>query len=74
MQFTVTETGLIKSVKILESLNPILDTLAYNAILNMPEWAPTDQKNKSTVDTITLSFKFAPNEKVRIEKIKRESR
>jgi protein TonB len=46
VNFLVTRTGKIKDVKVLKSVNPLLDEEAVRVISSMPDWKPGSQAGK----------------------------
>jgi TonB family protein len=46
VNFLVTRTGKIKDVKVLKSVNPLLDEEAVRIISSMPDWKPGSQAGK----------------------------
>jgi TonB family protein len=61
--FLVDVNGNIKNPKILRSLNPILDSIALNAVSKMPKWIPAKQKGKPVACQYNLPIKFGPDNK-----------
>lgn len=62
-QFLVDTNGNIKNPKILRSLDPILDSIAYLAVKKMPRWSPAMQRGKPIGCMFNLPIKFGTNNK-----------
>ncbi len=58
VQFVITPTGEVSDVKILKSVFPSLDKVAYNAIINMPNWITAKKGNKPVSYEMTIPIKF----------------
>jgi periplasmic protein TonB len=58
VQFKVEANGNIANPKILRGLDPVLDSIALNAVRNMPNWIPAKQKGKPVACLFNLPIKF----------------
>ena len=58
VEFLVESNGSISKSKILKSLNPILDSIAIEAIKTMPKWVPAKQRGKPVDCLFILPIKF----------------
>lgn len=58
VQFVITPTGEVSSVKVLKSVYTSLDRVAYNAIVNMPKWIPAKKGNNPVSYEMTIPIKF----------------
>lgn len=58
VQFVVTRYGKVEDVKIIQSLHPVLDSIARASVMNMPSWIPASV-NGTDIDSkhsIPLTF------------------
>ena len=58
IQFTVGKTGEIKDVKILKSVNDLLDKEAVRVVKSMPNWKPGRQSGRTVSVLYNLPIKF----------------
>ena len=61
VRFCVTKTGKIKNPEILKGIHPDLDSIALDAVRNMPDWVPGKRGGKPVDVNFNLSFKFQLN-------------
>ena len=59
ISFVVKSTGKIGSVKVVNSLNPILDAEAIRVISSLPDWKPGKQNGKTVDIDYILPFTFS---------------
>ncbi len=60
-QFVVSETGEIKDVVVVRSIDPNLDKEAIRVIQNMPKWIPGNQRGRAVRVRYTLPINFKLN-------------
>ena len=58
LKFTITTTGLIETVEIIKTLNPLLDKEAIRVIRKSPRWKPAKQNGKKVPATRTQPITF----------------
>jgi TonB family protein len=58
-QFVVEKDGSVSSVKVLRSVDPLLDAEACRVIYNMPKWIPGKQRGEIVRVKYTLPVQFA---------------
>ncbi len=59
VEFIISETGEVKDIKVLKSLNKEMDDLAVNAIKKMPKWTPAkDPKGNPMASKMILPISF----------------
>jgi protein TonB len=58
VQFTVNESGIIEDVKVVKSVNPLLDNEAVRVILSSPRWKPGRLKGKNAKQIFTMPVNF----------------
>jgi periplasmic protein TonB len=63
IQFIVEVNGNITNPKILRGLDPVLDSIALQAVTNMPKWIPAKQKGKPVACIFNLPIKFGTDAK-----------
>lgn len=66
VQFIVEVDGSISNVKVLRSVNPMLDIEAVRVVQSSPKWNPGRQKGKTVRVTYTMPINFTL-EKVKVE-------
>jgi TonB family protein len=58
IEFTVTEVGEIKGIKLTKGINEELNNVALNVVQNMPKWIAGKQNGKSVSVTMKLPITF----------------
>lgn len=58
VQFFVESSGIINNVNILRGIDPLLDSIALNAIKNMPKWTPGKNNGKDTTVSMVIPINF----------------
>jgi len=58
MQFTVSQSGIVKDVKVIKGVHPDLDNEAIRVIKNSPKWTPGKQRGKPVPVIIAMPMKF----------------
>jgi periplasmic protein TonB len=61
VSFVVERDGAVSNVKIVKSVNPILDTEAVKAIIASPQWSPGLQRGRPVRVRFTITLVFAFN-------------
>ncbi|PKP19834.1 MAG: hypothetical protein CVU05_10470 [Bacteroidetes bacterium HGW-Bacteroidetes-21] len=58
IQFIIDKTGEVTDVKVLKSVDPILDKEAMRVVKGMPKWTPGKQRNKFVKVSYQVPFNF----------------
>ncbi|NDV46147.1 TonB family protein [Paludibacter sp. 221] len=58
-QFVVNADGTVSDVKVMRSVNPLLDNEAVRVIENMPKWTPGEQRGKKVRTQYTIPINFS---------------
>lgn len=61
VKFVVSKNGTIKDVKVIRSVDPLLDKEAIRVVSQMPNWTPAEQHNKPCASYFTLPVNFVLN-------------
>ncbi len=61
VKFTITRHGKIKNIKIVRSVNSLIDEEAIKLIKNMPDWTPAKSKNEQVESEQILPVIFINN-------------
>ncbi|MCQ2973716.1 MAG: energy transducer TonB [Bacteroidales bacterium] len=58
VQFVVDETGKVVNVRVVKSVDPLLDNEAVRVIKNLPKWKPGSQSGKNVKVSMVVPIKF----------------
>lgn len=61
VKFVVGKDGTIKDVKVIRSVDPLLDKEAVRVVSEMPKWTPAQQHDKPCASYFTLPVNFVLN-------------
>jgi TonB family protein len=62
VQFVVSKTGSVESVKIVRSVSRSIDKEAVRVVSNMPKWIPGEEKGKKVAVLYTMPINFVPRD------------
>ncbi len=59
VHFIIESTGKISNAKVIKSVYPSLDKVAWDVVSNMPDWVPAMKNKKPVSSEMTIPIKFA---------------
>lgn len=63
VNFVVSQTGDVKNVKVMRSIDPLLDNEAIRIVQSMPKWKPAKQRRKPVDCSFTIPIVFSLGKK-----------